>query len=132
MKSNFLVKSLARQFSSSGAFNPLKSGMPQMPNMTKLKRFYKNVDVIEHPASAGLAKIPSGEAISLNNLSMSHDKYYAVTLDGRVVKTFYKDVMAMPSRALAVAVAEEWESQHEKIDVRHMHLTTTLTRGIRV
>jgi len=63
---------------------------------------------------------------------MSHDKYYAVTLDGRVVKTFYKDVMALPSRALAVAVAEEWESQHEKIDVRHMHLTTTLTRGIRV
>lgn len=40
--------------------------------------------------------------------------------------------MALPSRSLAVAVAEEWESQHEKIDVRHMHLTTTLTRGIRV
>lgn len=40
--------------------------------------------------------------------------------------------MALPSRALAVAIAEEWESQHEKIDVRHMHLTTTLTRGIRV
>ena len=80
-----------RQFSAKAGFNPLKSGMPSMPNMSKLKRFYKHVDVIEHPASASLPKIAAGEAVSLNNLSMSHDKYWAVTLDGRVVKTLYKD-----------------------------------------
>jgi len=62
-----------------------------MPNMSKLKRFYKKVDVIEHPASDTLPKIPHNEPVSLNNLSLSHDKYWAITLDGRVVKTLYKD-----------------------------------------
>lgn len=40
--------------------------------------------------------------------------------------------MALPSRALAVAIAEEWETQDKVIDMRHMHLQQTLTRGIRV
>jgi chaperone required for assembly of F1-ATPase len=43
-------------------------------------------------------------------LQHSHDKYYAVTLDGRVTKTLYKDDLCIPSRALAVAIAEEWDS----------------------
>lgn len=40
-----------------------------MPNLGKLKRFYKTVDVIEHPASDSLPKLPKGEQITLNNLS---------------------------------------------------------------
>ena len=46
----------------------------------------------------------------MNNISLSHDKYYAVTLDGKVIKTLYKDNLFLPTRALAVALAEEWES----------------------
>ena len=102
-----------------------------MPNMSKLKRFYKNVDVIEHPLTPTLQKIAATDPLTLNNVSQSHDKYYAITLDGRVVKTFYKDTMAIPSRALAVSVAEEWEAQDKLIDVRTMHLTNVLTRGYR-
>jgi chaperone required for assembly of F1-ATPase len=46
----------------------------------------------------------------LNNLSLSHDKYYGVTLDGKVTKTLYKDDLLLPTKALAIALAEEWES----------------------
>jgi chaperone required for assembly of F1-ATPase len=49
------------------------------------------------------------EKVTFNNLSQS-DKYWAVTLDGKVTKTIYKDNLLCPSRALAVALAEEWES----------------------
>jgi len=34
-----------------------------------------------------------------------------VTLDGKVTKTLYKDDLCLPTRALAVALAEEWDSQ---------------------
>jgi chaperone required for assembly of F1-ATPase len=43
----------------------------------------------------------------------------------------YKDPMPIPSRALAVAIAEEWESQHEKIDLKTLHLNQFMTRAIR-
>ena len=60
-------------------------------NVSGLKRFYKKVDVIEHPESEVMDKLKPLEQVSLNNLSLSHDKYWAVALDGRVIKTFYKD-----------------------------------------
>ena len=84
--------------------------LPQMPNMTHVRRFYKKVDVIEHPLSSQLEKLDKTQKVSLNNLRLSHDKYYAVTLDGKVTKTLYKDDLCLPTRALAVALAEEWDS----------------------
>ena len=57
-----------------------------------------------------MEKMKSTDKVTLDNLSLSHDKYWAVALDGRVIKTFYKDQLAVPSRALAVALAEEWDS----------------------
>ena len=77
---------------------------------THVKRFYKKVGVVEHPMSDQLPKIQSGDPLSLQNLSLAHEKYYAVTLDGRVTKTLYQDVLALPSRALAIALAEEWDA----------------------
>ena len=50
--------------------------------MTHVRRFYKKVEVVEHPLSAQLEKLAPGQKVSLNNLRLSHDKYYAVTLDG--------------------------------------------------
>jgi chaperone required for assembly of F1-ATPase len=81
-----------------------------MPTGYKIKRFYKKVDVVEHPMSAEAPKLRSDEAVSVNNLSLS-DKYWAVTLDGKVTKTMYKDNLLLPSKAMAVALAEEWEGQ---------------------
>ena len=81
-----------------------------MPSGYKIKRFYKKVDVVEHPLSKDAPKLPAGEAVTVNNLSLS-DKYWAVTLDGKVTKTMYKDNLLIPTKAMAVALAEEWESQ---------------------
>jgi chaperone required for assembly of F1-ATPase len=84
--------------------------MPTIPNLQKLRRFYKKANVIEHPLSDKVLKLKPNEKVNLNNLSMSHDTYWAVTLDDRVTKTFFKDDLLIPSRSLAVALAEEWEA----------------------
>mgnify|MGYP000141471522 CR=1 FL=1 len=84
-----------------------QGSLPQMPNLTHVKRFYKKVEVIEHPLSA--EQVKHSGPVDLTNLSKA-ETYYAVALDGRVTKTLYKDNLLLPSRALAVAVAEEWDS----------------------
>lgn len=99
-----------------------KASMPTIPNMNKIKRFYKKANVIEHPLSDKVERLQASEQVTLNNLSMSHDTYWAVTLDGRVTKTFFKDDLLIPSRSLAVALAEEWETQGETIDIKSLHL----------
>ncbi len=67
--------------------------------------------MIEHPQSNDAPKLAPNEQLDFSNLSLSADKYWAVTLDGRVTKTMFKDTLMIPSKALAVALAEEWEAQ---------------------
>ena len=80
-----------------------------MPQGYKIKRFYKKVDIVEHPLQGEAPQMQKGEKVGFNNLSTS-DRYWAVTLDGKVTKTMYKDNLFLPTKALAVAIAEEWES----------------------
>ena len=130
-----------RKFSSANSF-PLGNGgqaggqstptvMPQIPNVQHLKRFYRHASVVPHPDSDALPKLDLNSDVTFDNLSLSHDTYWAVALDGRVIKTMYKDAMPIPSRALAVALAEEWESQQEKIDLKTLHLNQMFARAIR-
>lgn len=55
---------------------------------------------------------------------------WQVLLDGRQVRTPAKSVLLLPSEALAVAVAEEWQNQDEKIDPRSMPVTRTANSAI--
>ncbi|MBV8838985.1 MAG: ATPase [Alphaproteobacteria bacterium] len=48
---------------------------------------------------------------------------FAILLDGRPVKTPAGNALALPSRALAEALAAEWEAQRERIDPAAMPLT---------
>jgi chaperone required for assembly of F1-ATPase len=48
---------------------------------------------------------------------------FAIALDGRPVKTPAKAPLALPIRALAEAVAGEWNAQGEQIEPRSMPLT---------
>ncbi|MGI3168893.1 ATP12 family chaperone protein [Pseudooceanicola sp. C21-150M6] len=48
---------------------------------------------------------------------------YGVTLDGRAVRTPAKALLVLPSRAMAEAVAAEWEAQAEVVDPRSMPAT---------
>lgn len=65
----------------------------------KAKRFWKQATVSDVPGGFG------------------------VTLDGRVVKTPAKATLTVPSRALAMAIAAEWDAQTGQIDPRKMPMT---------
>ena len=56
---------------------------------------------------------------------------WAVLLDGRPIKTMYKDSLKLPSRALAVAIAEEWENQQDEVDIRSLYLNNMLAKCVR-
>ncbi len=71
------------------------------------------------------------ETIGFNNLSLS-DKYWAVTLDGKPTKTMYKDSLLVPAYSLAVALAEEWESHHESINLKTLHLVRLVSPLIEI
>jgi chaperone required for assembly of F1-ATPase len=51
------------------------------------------------------------------------DGSFAIVLDGKPVRTPAKARLAVPSRALAAAIAGEWEAQGERIDPAVMPLT---------
>lgn len=51
------------------------------------------------------------------------DGGFAVLLDGRPVKTPARRTLAVPTQALAEAIAGEWNAQGEEIDPRAMPLT---------
>jgi chaperone required for assembly of F1-ATPase len=48
---------------------------------------------------------------------------FQILLDGRAVKTPKKRALAVPTKALAQAIAEEWQTQQEFIDPSRMPLT---------
>ena len=102
----------------------------------RIKRFYKKVEVIEHPRSSHFTDLvlAEGESVGLENLSKRNfDKtFFGITLDGRPIKSLYKDDMVIPSYPLAIAVAEEWDANLHTIDLRIMHTNTMLSKGFRV
>lgn len=72
----------------------------------KIKKFYSDVSVAE--ADGG----------------------FAVLLDGKPLKTPSRSAYALPSRALAEAVAEEWRGQGEEIDPEAMPLTRLVNTAV--
>ena len=72
----------------------------------KFKRFY---------AQASWAAVPPGEA----GAGVS----FRVLLDGKAVKTPAKAEMALPTRALAEAIAAEWQDQGAEVEARTLVLT---------
>lgn len=60
----------------------------------------------------------------------SADSGFAVLLDGRNVRTPRKQILTVPSRALAEDVAREWAAQADVIDPADMPLTTLVFTAI--
>ncbi|WP_102226336.1 ATP12 family chaperone protein [Acidimangrovimonas sediminis] len=55
---------------------------------------------------------------------------FAVRLDGRPVKTPAKAALVVPTRALADAIAAEWDAQEERIDPAAMPFTRSANAAI--
>jgi chaperone required for assembly of F1-ATPase len=77
----------------------------------RVRRFYKQADVA--PASDGSGR-------------------FAVTLDGRTLKTPERSEVLLPTEAAAVAVAAEWESQEMHVMPHLMPLTRLVMTAIDV
>lgn len=58
------------------------------------------------------------------------DGAFVVLLDGRVVKTPSKTTLAVPTAALADAIAYEWQAQDEKIDPMTMPCTRSANSAL--
>jgi chaperone required for assembly of F1-ATPase len=81
-----------------------------------------------HPGHEKLIRLPKrfykqAEAAALED-------GFTVLLDGKGVKTPARSALKLPSRALTVAIAEEWARQGEKIDPRSMWLTKLANTAI--
>lgn len=74
-----------------------------------MKRFYKNAAAVPAAGKEGL---------------------YQVVLDGRPIKSPAKADLVLPGKALAEAVAEEWEAQAEKIEPAAMPLMTYVSTAV--
>jgi chaperone required for assembly of F1-ATPase len=72
------------------------------------KRFYKEVDVVHDP----------------------QHKHYAVTVDGRRVRTPKRSVLNAPTEALALVMAAEWDSQGARIRPSSMPVTSLVSTGL--
>ena len=79
--------------------------MPPLP-----KRFYKAVTVAE--------------------AQREHPAAFRILLDGKPVRTPSKVLLAVPTKALADAIAGEWEGQREHIDPGTMPLTRLANSAI--
>lgn len=55
---------------------------------------------------------------------------FAVHLDGRAVKTPAKRALVVPTRAMAEAIAAEWDAQEEKVDPATMPVTRSANAAI--
>ena len=112
-------------------------GVSAIPGATsnKVRRFYDEVTVVPHPMQDKLGEVHflgQNEQASFKNMSrVSKDtQYWAIKLDKRVIKTMYKEELYIPSRALAVALAQEWDSQNEVIDLRQFHLNYVVAKAV--
>lgn len=55
---------------------------------------------------------------------------YSILLDGRTLRTPKARRLALPTRSVAEQVAEEWDAQHETIEMARMHATRLANTAI--
>lgn len=88
-------------------------------------------------AASGGPKSPITDSLSkplpkrfYKDVTVGEGAFFQILLDGRVIKTPGKKALFLPSRALADAVAAEWDAQSELIDPSTMPLTRLANTAI--
>ena len=59
-----------------------------------------------------------------------HEGGFAITLDGKMVRTPARQVLAVPTEALALRVAAEWQAQGEEINPMSMPVTRLVNTAL--
>ena len=96
------------------------AGVPPTPNPSPRRVEYAPSARVEDAPSARVEDAPSAR----------WGGGYRVLLDGKPVRTPAKALLALPTRALAVAVAGEWAAQQEHVDPATMPLTRLANSAI--
>jgi chaperone required for assembly of F1-ATPase len=94
-----------------------------------MKRFYKEVSVDAPPSLDGRGRNGATSAVS----GEGETQCFQILLDGRPVKTPAKNMLALPTRALAEAIAEEWRGQGDEVapaSMPFLKLANTVIDGV--
>jgi chaperone required for assembly of F1-ATPase len=97
------------------------------------RRFYKIVTVAEESRPTAVRIPPTPDTSSRRVEDAPSARWggeYRILLDGRPVRTPAKALLALPTRALAEAIAGEWDAQREHIDPSSMPLTRLANSAI--
>jgi chaperone required for assembly of F1-ATPase len=95
-----------------------------------MKRFYKQVTVAPVSPSPGGRRQAGAAGAELGEGEIPS---FQVLLDGRPIKTPAHNMLRVPTRALADAIAREWDGQGEEVDpvsMPHLRLADTVIDGI--
>jgi len=97
----------------------------------RARKFYKVVDISEidnknqnNPNNQNNNYTGNYAIDYFSNLSNLSSKYYAVTLDKRKCKTTNKDELKIPTKSVALAISDEWQTQNDYIDFYFMHFVS--------
>ncbi|KAK6748316.1 hypothetical protein RB195_001127 [Necator americanus] len=94
--------------------------------LTKRRRFYK-IMLSKRLGSKRPGGVGQAEAVEVVVDVVAEERQgknlYKVTLDGRMLKTQAGNVLQIESEPLALAIAEEWASQDQHLQMGHMRLT---------
>ncbi|CEG47665.1 atp synthase mitochondrial f1 complex assembly factor 2 [Plasmopara halstedii] len=109
---NLLIAASQRAFSAKAGCGGIAG-----PKITGVLRFYKDVDVKEIPE-------PTVED------GVEPRKLYAVTLDGKTIKTPRQQPVHLPTPAMAYSVAHEWDAQIHDIRPATMPIMTLASTAL--
>ncbi|CAI5705015.1 unnamed protein product [Peronospora effusa] len=99
-----------RTFSANAGFGGVAG-----PKIAGVLRFYKDVDVKD---------------VEVEENGSEPRKFFAVTLDGKTVKTPRQHPLRLPTRAMAYAVAHEWDAQRHDIRPATMPIMTLVSTAL--
>ncbi|CAI5729445.1 unnamed protein product [Peronospora destructor] len=85
------------------------------PKILGALRFYKDVDV---------------KNVEVEENGSEPREFFAVTLDGKAVKTPRQQPLRLPTRAMAYAVAHEWDAQRHDIRPATMPIMTLVSTAL--
>jgi chaperone required for assembly of F1-ATPase len=105
----------------------------KVQHLQKIKKFYKYVNVVEHPLSFAYAqKLKDDKPFELYTDIRKSSKYYGITIDHKILKSLNRYDLIIPNKTLAHAIAEEWIGQTDEMRTWAMPLNILHSQAIQL
>ena len=112
--------------------NPISAGVDGTQSATNisLEKPSKNSMMFSLTPSKLRNELLDNNIEVMDNTDEKNENWYAITLDGRIMKTPMGLPLSVPSISLALAIASEWDDQTESIKPAQMPLMTLVCTTI--